>query len=80
MDDERLDRPRTGDAAGSTTPAPPMDPESDGGSDNVPARDWSRRKRAHHEAPLTVSWVDDKGSVVRLITASPDRSTNVRGA
>lgn len=81
MDDARFDRPRTGDAADDHSTARLSDPESESDFGIVPARDWTRRKkRSHHEQPLTVSWVDDKGSVVRLITASSDHDTDVRGA
>ncbi|MEO6867750.1 MAG: hypothetical protein ABI200_06990, partial [Gaiellales bacterium] len=72
----------TGSAAGDVEPQLRSIEEIDlGGPSVTPSRDWTRRqKTTRSDVPLLLQWLDEKGSVVRLIsssTESPDeRRTN----
>jgi hypothetical protein len=80
MNDARFDRTTSGDAAGDAGPTPDptitVEPDEHG---VVPARDWTRRRRGRFESPLLVHWIDEKGSVVRLLS-SGDSELDARGA
>lgn len=81
MKDARLDRPRTGEAAGEDMPADGSASTTDPHEhDVVPARDWTRRRRNRSETPMLVHWIDDKGAVVRLISSSSDADDDQLGA
>lgn len=71
MKDARIDRSRTGEAAGDETPVPELDHTVDTeGRSDVAKRDWTRRTPGPEpDTSLLVHWVDDKGSVVRLISS-----------
>jgi hypothetical protein len=80
MNDARLDRTESGDATGDARPVP--EPTTEVATDEhgvVPARDWTRRRRGRFESPLLVHWIDEKGSVVRLLS-SDDSELDERGA
>jgi hypothetical protein len=74
-------RPRTGEATGDAKPAIRSIEEVDlGGNDVAPSRDWSRRvPTVRSNAPLLVHWVDEKGSVVRLISSSSTPDVEQQG-
>lgn len=47
----------------------------------LPTRDWTRaHRRRQLEAPLLLHWVDDKGSVVRLMSSTPPDVDAIGGA
>lgn len=80
MTDARFDRPATGDAVGDATPA--CGSTRVGGArehDVVPARDWTRRTRARSKTPLLMHWIDEKGSVVRLMSSSTGPEADAGG-
>jgi hypothetical protein len=73
MKNARFDRSRTGQAAGDARPVNGSERQHDPDEhDIVPARDWTRRQRGRSETPLLVHWIDEKGSVVRLISSSSE--------
>ena len=74
MKDARLDRPRTGDSAkGDARPEVELAPNHSTTPEVVPTRDWTRTTRGRSDTSMLVHWVDEKGSIVRLLTSTnPD--------
>ena len=38
----------------------------------APTRNWARRRTRTYETPLAVHWIDEHGSVVRLLTSTAE--------
>jgi len=63
MTDACENRPRTGD----------------GTHPDAPSRDWTRTTRQKTVSPFVVDWIDEGGSVVRLLTSSFGRDHDDAG-
>lgn len=73
MNDARLDRPPSGEATGDASPVertaanrPADEPDA------APTRDWTRHTRGRASSGRLLHWIDEKGSVVRLLTSRTD--------
>lgn len=76
MNDARLDRHTSGDATGDARPVDgtaPNRPVDQPGA--VPARDWPRHGHGRSTSGRLLHWIDEKGSVVRLLTSSKSDAT-----
>jgi hypothetical protein len=92
MRDARFERSRAVDATGNARPddepAPNRFTRDGGGSapnrstepGSAPAQDWTRLVRDSSDTSLLLHWIDEKGSVVRLITSTSETDAPVSDA
>jgi hypothetical protein len=92
MTDARFERSRAVDATGNARPDDEPIPSRftrDGGGSapnrsavpgSAPAQDWTRLARDPSDTSLLLHWIDEKGSVVRLLTSTSDADAPISDA